>query len=362
MKRPFKLMLHRREEKFSDFDFVFNAKDLPDLSRGDVVQISSKDDDSLRIVLQVTKIMDDCIAKNSISIDNAITAAPSDFPFKAYSEVYVKKVQPIDVALDLIEVTFREQYVSRSDMCRIRRFLLNRCVYLRGKIEFCLMRLSVNELWRKGECVTCGYVDENTRVVFRSSSALVFIFIQMSTEMWDFDTQGNCYYEKCVDGFLPELFKRWKERKCSHYVTIVVFSRWFYSAKSLDEFPVGERTRIGKDYRGRFYQDFYRLLVQNEHYEDWTMIIPKIKTAFHRYTQSILEHLTSKSMPPAENSTAADGNVLETLVSESEKLFRSQNRSTFLLKLTLFRICPLTFSLLITSIERSNVPGKWSSS
>lgn len=311
-KYSFKLMLHRKEERFGELDIAFNAKDLPDLNLGDIVQISSVNDESLRILLQVTKLMDECIAKNSISIDNAIT---TQFPFKPYSDVYVKKIHIPDVCLDLLELTFKEQYISRADMCRIRRFLLNKCVYLSGKVEFCLMRLSYNEMWRKGECVTCGYVDENTRVVFRSSSALVFIFIQMSTEMWDFDTQGNCYYEKCTDGFLPELFKRWRERKCSHYCTIAIFSRWFYySAKSLEDFPFVERSKIQKDYRGRYYQDFYQLLIQNEHYEDWIQSIPKIKTAFHRYNQSIKDYMQNKGMPPAENSTAADGNVIETLV------------------------------------------------
>jgi len=32
----------------------------------------------------------------------------------------------------------------------------------------------------------------------------------MSKEMWDFDHHGNTYYEKAVDGFLFDLFTRWK--------------------------------------------------------------------------------------------------------------------------------------------------------
>lgn len=32
----------------------------------------------------------------------------------------------------------------------------------------------------------------------------------MSKEMWDFDHQGDTYYEKAVDGFLFDLFTRWK--------------------------------------------------------------------------------------------------------------------------------------------------------
>lgn len=32
----------------------------------------------------------------------------------------------------------------------------------------------------------------------------------MSKEMWDFDHRGDTYYEKAVDGFLFDLFTRWK--------------------------------------------------------------------------------------------------------------------------------------------------------
>ena len=32
----------------------------------------------------------------------------------------------------------------------------------------------------------------------------------MSKEMWEFDHHGDTYYEKAVDGFLFDLFTRWK--------------------------------------------------------------------------------------------------------------------------------------------------------
>ncbi|KAF7239840.1 GATOR complex protein DEPDC5 [Varanus komodoensis] len=67
------------------------------------------------------------------------------------------------------------------------------------------------ELWVKSEKVTCGYISEDTRVVFRSTSAMVYIFIQMSCEMWDFDIYGDLYFEKAVNGFLADLFTKWKD-------------------------------------------------------------------------------------------------------------------------------------------------------
>lgn len=47
----------------------------------------------------------------------------------------------------------------------------------------------------------------------------------------------------------------------NHEVTIVLFSRTFYKAKSLEEFPEHMKECLQKDYRGRFYEDFYRYFI-----------------------------------------------------------------------------------------------------
>ena len=62
---------------------------------------------------------------------------------------------------------------------------------------------------------------------------MVYLLIQMSQEMWDFDLHGDLYFEKTVNGFLYELFTKWKEMKTNHEVTIVLFSRTFYEARTL---------------------------------------------------------------------------------------------------------------------------------
>jgi hypothetical protein len=82
--------------------------------------------------------------------------------------------------------------------------------------------------------VSSGYITKDTKVgenprcrfvvidliifqiVFRSLSACCTIFLQMSKEMWDFDHQGDTYYEKAVDGFLFDLFTRWKVKEKSN--------------------------------------------------------------------------------------------------------------------------------------------------
>lgn len=65
-------------------------------------------------------------------------------------------------------------------------------------------------MWAQGERVACGSLTEDTKLVFRSASSMVYLFIQMSAEMWDFDINGDLYFEKAVNGFLSDLFAKWK--------------------------------------------------------------------------------------------------------------------------------------------------------
>ncbi len=39
--------------------------------------------------------------------------------------------------------------------------------------------------------MACGIVTSETKIVFRSTSAMIYLFIQMSSEMWDFDNFGE---------------------------------------------------------------------------------------------------------------------------------------------------------------------------
>lgn len=39
---------------------------------------------------------------------------------------------------------------------------------------------------------------------------MVYVFLQMSSEMWEFDIYGDLYFEKAVNGFLAQLFTKWK--------------------------------------------------------------------------------------------------------------------------------------------------------
>ena len=44
---------------------------------------------------------------------------------------------------------------------------------------------------------------------------------------------GDLYMEKAVNGFLIELFTRWKEKNSNHELSIVLFSRTYFEADSV---------------------------------------------------------------------------------------------------------------------------------
>ncbi|TKR64388.1 hypothetical protein L596_024933 [Steinernema carpocapsae] len=271
----------------------------------------------------VLQYEDECALMNrqhSVSIELKVLGKGDTLGRPHFTDVYIRRVTSGEVdtvLLQSIELTFKEQYVSRSDMWRYRNCLLDSCIYQNMRMSWHGISMRVSDLWLNGDSVKTGYVNEDTRIVFRSSSSSVLIYIQMSSEMWDIDHQGDLYFEKCAKGFLPELFQRWKNQECSHYVSVIAFSRWFFREEVLTE---EMKTQLGDstDYQGRYYQDFYKLLVQNEHYDDWSHVVSKLKRTFSDYKRTIIDY--HKSAYPeieadqiADISTAADSNFLQVL-------------------------------------------------
>ncbi|KAL6430036.1 hypothetical protein ACFW04_007680 [Cataglyphis niger] len=327
----FKLIVHQKN--FSGEDLIINPKDYPGIKTGDVVEIYHPDDEFSRLLLQVTSFKEDLQGRETISVENNVA---SMFQLRTFADVYMNIVNPDDVALDSIELTFKDQYMGRSEMWRLKNSLVNTCVYVNKKIEFCggSIRCQVYEMWSQGDRVACGVITDDTKVVFRSSTSMVYLFIQMSSEMWDFDIHGDLYFEKAVNGFLADLFQKWKKNSSNHEVTIVLFSRTFYNATNLEEFPNDMRECLQHDYRGRFYEDFYRVAVQNERFEDWSNILVQLRKLFTDYQKIVLEYHQKPgiNMPKAINSTAAQGNFLEVLnmslnVFEKHYLDRSFDRT-----------------------------------
>lgn len=301
--------LYTHQKTFSSHDLVINPIEHPNLKKGDIVEIYHPEDEQCRLLLQVTCFNEDLKGRDVISVESSVA---SQFNLKTFSDVMMKVVNPSLVALDSVEITFKDQYMGRSEMWRLKTYLTNTCVYINKKIEYCdsSIRCQVYEMWSQGDRVACGVITDDTKIVFRSSTSLVYLFIQMSSEMWDFDIHGDLYYEKAINGFLSDLFLKWKKLGCNHEVTIVLFSRTYYIAKNLDEFPIHMRDCLQMDYKGRYYEDFYRVAIQNERNDDWSTILVQLRKLFTSYQHIVLHYHDRDNIkiPQAINSTAAQGN------------------------------------------------------
>ncbi|KAG2194867.1 hypothetical protein INT47_002661 [Mucor saturninus] len=228
------------------------------------------------------------------------------FNLRSRQEVQVELIDPYQVALDHVELAFKEQYLGRSDMWRLQQRLKGTCVYLEKKILFAgSIKATVKRLFANEEQLTSGYITETTRMIFRSASAKYFLFIQMSREMWEFDEDGELYFEKAVSNFLPQLFTRWKDEGTNHVVSIVLFTRVYYEAK-IDDPLINEAPD------GRFYKDFYKVLADWETTDDWMSIIGPLKKEQLNFQPNVLLRAENgKKIVSGQISMAYEGNVLE---------------------------------------------------
>ena len=66
--------------------------------------------------------------------------------------------------------------------------------------------------------------------------------------------------------------------------------------------------------KGKFYQDFYKVIINSEHIDDWNLVAMKLKTNFNSYLSWVgCDSEKLKNQPLGSNSRSTDGNVLEAL-------------------------------------------------
>ncbi|XP_076800550.1 GATOR1 complex protein DEPDC5-like isoform X1 [Clavelina lepadiformis] len=313
--KQFKLKKH--QQNYNDEPLLFNTSDLPNVRPEDILKIYNCDGNSSNFMLFKVKTLSDCLPKDTVSIETTLANA---FGLHVFQNVYVEQVEHEEVTIDLFEVTFKDQYISRSDMWRLKKHLVNSCAHIDQYLEFSDIRAQVSELWTNSTKVKFGYISDNTNFVLRSFTAEVYVFIQMSSEMWEFDAYGYLQFERAVNGFLKALFTQWKNKKCCHELTLVLFSRTFYETQSIEDFPENIRDAIRQDYRNVFYTDFYKCVVQMQRIDDCTLLLPQLKELFHGY-----EKLTKiPGCPNGRNSSSAEGNFLEA-INMSLNVFEKHN-------------------------------------
>ena len=228
-----------------------------------------------------------------------------------------------------VEIVFRDAYLTRSDMWRLAiSELANKSVYKGQELSFMnSVKAQVRKIYVHGQKVPSAFFDKHTKPVFRSESARYVIFIQMSKEMWDFDTDGTgeIMFQRVINGFLPELFRRWEMKSARHLVSIILFTRMTYDRA------------LGTDYESNpilhhpnnnvRWKDFYRVLVSDMASGQWAAILTELKREFRVFLRdvSLQPAIPTDGVPvgtsiePAHNvisgrpAVASRGNILEAI-------------------------------------------------
>ncbi|KAI8835094.1 hypothetical protein BC829DRAFT_458185 [Chytridium lagenaria] len=279
------------DERFSKQDVVINPEWFGSVERGDLLELyhprvemgknDSETGKGKRLIVQVTAIDPDISTKQpqlQISITQSIAAT---FDLLPRTTVAVRKVEKSTISADFMELSFRDQYIGRADMWKLKTSLNNTCIHVGKKVTSLGVRAQVKELVTGGRSVPCAYITENTRTIYRSESAKYFIFIQMSKEMWEFDDDGELYFEKWrLMGF------------CLNSLTVgrgleqtTLFPSCFSHGLSFKEAygNIGEdngESPICIDAFGRYYRDFYRVVVDWETRSDWSSVLIPLKKEF----------------------------------------------------------------------------------
>lgn len=216
--------------------------------------------------------------------------------------------------------------------------LSNKMIYKGQRIWFMgTIKALIQTIFVQGQKVQSAFFDASTKPIFRSESARYVIFIQMSKEMWDFDADstGEIMFSKVINGFLPELFTRWKQRNVKHLISIVLFTRMIYEKSYTKEcgFNKAEASCSSEfAMKNASHQDFYRVVVSDMAGGEWDDILNQLKLEFKVFLRDVsiirpdkLQHqplatgLSARSSPSPEYviaghpSTALRGNILEAI-------------------------------------------------
>ncbi|UZJ56765.1 hypothetical protein CBS101457_006085 [Exobasidium rhododendri] len=232
-----------------------------------------------------------CIERSGAQLQLSISRSIAGvFGFYNRCEVILSKVPRAEHVISHVELYFRDQYIGRADMWRLSTLLEDSCVYVGQKVTLAnCVRATVGRIFINERKVMSGYIGQQTRTIFRSESAKFYVFIQMATEMWDFDEDGELYYEKALSGFLPELYRRWQIVPANHVVSVILFARVHYDISELHMLQESELPlRQEEDGKKRWYIDYYKVIVDLESDCDWPKMLTLLKEEFFRFSHDVL--------------------------------------------------------------------------
>ena len=157
----------------------------------------------------------------------------------------LRKISKLEtVTLDLVEIFIKDVNLSRDGMWNFSSSLVDTCTYTDQRLVYLGSRVgTVKHMYKNGKSVFSGYIGKDTKIIYRSESAKLTIFIQLSREMWHFEEDGEIMFHKLVNNLFPEIFRRWRERNTHHSITIVLFTSIDLTDIPWTNLQPGERPR-----------------------------------------------------------------------------------------------------------------------
>ena len=102
-------------------------------------------------------------------------------------------------------------------------------VYRGKQIEFEGIRAKIRRIYdqQDQECLSSCVNTKVTKFGFYTRSSQVYFMIEVSREMYDFDSDGFLQSEKCLQ-FIRSYFERCKLEANTHEVVVAMYGRLFY--------------------------------------------------------------------------------------------------------------------------------------
>lgn len=178
----FTLMIHN--ESHSMEDLIINPEVFRDYFEGDYLCIMDPDAPANKLILRITSIPAR-VGRMDISICKRIADA---FNFNPFTKIIVEKINPKDVEVDYVEVSFKKQFLQRGNMLRFKNTITQRTVYAGQNLEVDGVKAEIQNLGMKHHAVKSGVIAEHTNIIFRSRSTRLFWLVQITSEMWEVDS------------------------------------------------------------------------------------------------------------------------------------------------------------------------------
>ena len=157
--------------------------------------------------------------------------------------------------------------------------------------------------------------------------------------MWEFDAEatGEVMFDKVVNGFLPELFQRWRQMQVRHLISIVLFTRMEYhrTAASKETDKDKKDNADANPDEAVDTKDYYRVVVSDTASIESASILDRLKREFQTFLRdvSLREPVLGEYAPlgsgleaasvsatdlpshivQGEPSSASQGNILEAI-------------------------------------------------